>query len=206
MIYNKHNIKETAMPPKERITEQAIVDASLDLVRKTGIASLHARGVSKALGCSVQPIFHKFASMESLKEAVHQKANLLFEEQLNKGLASHPIPFLGMGLAYINFAKGEKELFKFLFMSDALPSKEVVNLASDEANKPIIAIISQMTGLEYQKAEQIFLGIWLMVHGIASMMATNECTLDEAQIETLLKHTFTGLKHEYGREEQANAY
>lgn len=194
------------MPPKERITEQAIVDASLELVRTAGIAALHARSVSKALGCSVQPIFHKFASMESLKETVYQKANLLFEEQLNRGLASHPIPFLGMGLAYIDFARGEKELFKFLFMSDALPSKEMVNLASDEANKPIVAIIAQMTGLDHRKAEQIFLGIWLMVHGIASMMATNECTLDDAQIETLLKHTFTGLKHEYGREEYTNAH
>jgi hypothetical protein len=194
------------MPPKERITEQAIIDASLDLVRTSGIASLHARGVSKVLGCSVQPIFHKFSSMESLKESVHLKANLLFEEQLNRGLASHPIPFLGMGLAYISFARTENELFKFLFMSDALPSKEVVNLASDEANKPIVAIISQMTGLDCQKAEQIFLGIWLMVHGIASMMATNECTLDEAQIETLLKHTFSGLKHEYGKKEEGNAH
>nr|WP_321298943.1 TetR-like C-terminal domain-containing protein [uncultured Sphaerochaeta sp.] len=194
------------MPPKERITEQAIVEASLSLVRAEGLAALHARNVGKRLGCSVQPIFHKFSSMESLKEAVHLKANLLFEEHLNKGLGSHSIPFLGMGLAYINFARTEKELFKFLFMSDKLPNQHVANLVSDEQNKPIVAIISQMTGLDFQKAEQIFLGIWLMVHGIASMMATNECTLDEAQIETLLKHTFTGLKHEYEKGEQSNAH
>ena len=188
------------MPPKVRISEQAIVDAAIQIIRDEGEGALHARSLAKALGCSVQPIFHNFPSMEHLREAVYQKVDSLFEEQLLQGLEKNAIPFLGMGLSYIDFARREKHLFRLLFMSDEFRGKQVIDLASDNANKPIISIISQMTQLTEKQSEQIFLGIWLMVHGIASMLATNECSLEDAQISQLLKHTFTGLKNEYSKE------
>ena len=117
-----------------------------------------------------------------------------------QGLEKNAIPFLGMGLSYIDFARKEKHLFRLLFMSDVFQGKKVIDLAADDANKPIISIIAQMTQLTEKQSEQIFLGIWLMVHGIASMLATNECSLEDAQITQLLQHTFTGLKNEYSKE------
>lgn len=188
------------MPPKVRISEQAIVDAAIQIIRDEGEGALNARSLAKALGCSVQPIFHNFPSMEHLREAVYQKVDSLFEEQLLQGLEKNAIPFLGMGLSYIDFARREKHLFRLLFMSDGFRGKQVIDLASDDVNKPIISIIAQMTQLTEKQSEQIFLGIWLMVHGIASMLATNECSLEDAQITQLLQHTFTGLKNEYSKE------
>ena len=58
------------MPPKVRISEQAIVDAAIQIIRDEGEGALNARSLAKALGCSVQPIFHNFPSMEHLREAV----------------------------------------------------------------------------------------------------------------------------------------
>jgi AcrR family transcriptional regulator len=192
------------MPPKVRITEQSIIDAAIHIIQKEGEGGFHARALSKALGCSVQPIFHNFPSMEHLKKAVYRRIDSLFEEQLLKGLEQNSIPFLGMGLAYIDFARKEKQLFRFLFMSDSFEGKQVIDLVSDDANKPIITIIAQMTQLNEKQSEQIFLGIWLLVHGIASMLATNECKLEDEQISQLLMHTFTGLKHEYSKEGKNN--
>ncbi len=75
------------MPPKVRISEQAIVDAAIQIIRDEGEGgALNARSLAKALGCSVQPIFHNFPSMEHLREAVYQKVDSLFEEQLLQGL------------------------------------------------------------------------------------------------------------------------
>ncbi|MBG0768136.1 MAG: TetR/AcrR family transcriptional regulator [Spirochaetaceae bacterium] len=192
------------MPPKVKISEQAIVDAAIQIIREEGEGALHARSVAKALGCSVQPIFHNFPSMEHLRKAVYRKVDTLFEEQLLKGLEQNAIPFLGLGLSYIDFARREKNLFRLLFMSDEFAGKQVIDLVSDDANKPIISIIAQMTQLSEKQSEQIFLGIWLLVHGIASMLATNECTLEDEQISQLLIHTFTALKHEYS--EEGNVY
>ncbi|MXI85919.1 TetR/AcrR family transcriptional regulator [Sphaerochaeta halotolerans] len=192
------------MPPKVKISEQAIVDAAIQIIREEGEGALHARSVAKALGCSVQPIFHNFPSMEHLRKAVYRKVDTLFEEQLLKGLEQNAIPFLGLGLSYIDFARREKNLFRLLFMSDEFAGKQVIDLVSNDANKPIISIIAQMTQLSEKQSEQIFLGIWLLVHGIASMLATNECTLEDEQISQLLIHTFTALKHEYS--EEGNVY
>jgi AcrR family transcriptional regulator len=192
------------MPPKVKISEQAIVDAAIQIIREEGEGALHARSVAKALGCSVQPIFHNFPSMEHLRKAVYRKVDTLFEEQLLKGLEQNAIPFLGLGLSYIDFARREKNLFRLLFMSDEFAGKQVIDLVSNDANKPIISIIVQMTQLSEKQSEQIFLGIWLLVHGIASMLATNECTLEDEQISQLLIHTFTALKHEYS--EEGNVY
>ncbi len=135
---------------------------------------------------------------------MYRKVDTLFEEQLLKGLEQNAIPFLGLGLSYIDFARREKNLFRLLFMSDEFAGKQVIDLVSDDANKPIISIIAQMTQLSEKQSEQIFLGIWLLVHGIASMLATNECTLEDEQISQLLIHTFTALKHEYS--EEGNVY
>ncbi len=135
------------MPPKVRITEQSIIDAAIHIIQKEGEGGVHARALSKALGCSVQPIFHNFPSMEHLKKAVYRRIDSLFEEELLKGLEQNSIPFLGMGLAYIDFARKKKQLFRFLFMSDSFEGKQVIDLVSDDANKPIISIIAQMTQL-----------------------------------------------------------
>ncbi len=100
------------------------MDAAIQIIREEGEGALHARSVAKALGCSVQPIFHNFPSMEHLRKAVYRKVDTLFEEQLLKGLEQNAIPFLGLGLSYIDFARREKNLFRLLFMSDEFAGKQ----------------------------------------------------------------------------------
>ena len=58
------------MPPKVKITKNEIVQAGLDIVRHEGEDSLNARGIAAVLGCSTQPIFSNYASMEELRRAV----------------------------------------------------------------------------------------------------------------------------------------
>ncbi len=154
---------------------------------------MHARAVAKELGCSVQPIFMNFKTMESLREAVGKRAEQHFNAALEEGLNSHAIPFLGMGLAYCRFAREEKQLFKLLFMSEQFSGTNVLDLVDAAENQPNICMVAQMAEIPFEQARSVFISIWLMVHGMASMLATNECTLSETTIEQLLKHTFTAL-------------
>lgn len=181
------------MPPNIKITEEAILETAFALVRTEGSSSLHARAVAKQLGCSVQPIFMNFRTMESLRAEVYKKAELLFNTSLEQGLGKHAIPFLGMGLAYCDFAKTEKQLFRLLFMSDEFHQRNILDLVQAEDNQANIALVAQMAGLDQKQAQTVFLDIWLLVHGIASMLATNDCELSEETIEHLLKQTFTAL-------------
>ena len=184
------------MPPKVKVTEEAILDAAMNITRDKGIAGVNAREVGKALGCSVQPVFRNFQSMEKLKEGLYQKTESIFDDYMRSGMKRHRIPFLGMGLAYIEFAKTEKNLFKFLFMSDGFKGKSVLDMIRGDENREIIHIIAGMTGLDFENAEQLFLGIWLITHGIAAMMATNDCDFSEEQIVKLLMDSFSGMKYQ----------
>ena len=105
------------MPPKVKITNEEIIEAALSIVRKGGIASVNVREVAKVLGCSIQPVFRNFKSMENLKKELYVRAGEIHNEYMEKGLSLHQIPFLGMGIAYIDFERKEKNLFKFIILN-----------------------------------------------------------------------------------------
>ena len=188
------------MPPKVRVTQEAILKAGLAIIREKGIDGLNAREVARALGCSVQPVFSNFQSMENLRESLYRQADSLLSACMAKGMHRHQIPFLGMGMAYIAFAKEEGNLFKFLFMSDAFRGKSVLEMIRDEENKPVLRMIAGMTGLDMAQAERLFLSIWLTTHGIAALMATNSCDFSEELIAGLLTGSFSGMKNQLKNE------
>ncbi|MBR0575744.1 TetR/AcrR family transcriptional regulator [Proteiniclasticum sp. BAD-10] len=190
------------MPPKVRITDDAILDAALAITREKGIDGVNVREIAKALDCSIQPVFRNFQSMENLKNALYQRVEEEHNAAMEKGLQMHPIPFLGLGMAYIQFAKEEKNLYKFLFMSAAIPKKGFLEMIKEEENQPIVDLIAQMTGLPRKTAEELFMDIWLMVQGIASLVATNDFEVSEAEIEKILKDTFLGLKMQLAKTEE----
>lgn len=65
-----------------------------------------------------------------------------------------------------------------------------------EDNLEIIELISQMTGLKEKGSKQLYINIWLVVHGIASMLATNSCNFSNNEIETIVKDSFAGFSRE----------
>ena len=54
------------MAPKVKITKQDIIDKALEIVRESGDSGINARSIAAALGCSTQPIFSNFNSMEEM--------------------------------------------------------------------------------------------------------------------------------------------
>ena len=52
------------MPPKVKITKEDIVQAGMEIVRRDGEAGLNARSIAAVLGCSTQPVFSNYDSMD----------------------------------------------------------------------------------------------------------------------------------------------
>lgn len=189
------------MPPKERITEDAILEAAIKLIRERGIESLNARELAKALNCSTQPIFWKFESMDELRKILYKRVENIYTKHMLEGMKNiHS--FLGMGMAYIDFAKTEKNLFKLLFMSDSIKVESIFEMIDGEENREIVEMISRMANLEEEYAKQLFVDIWLITHGIASMVATNSCQFSDSEIETILKDAFMGFSSQLKLKQQ----
>ena len=187
------------MPPRIRITREAIVRTAVEIVRRDGAETLNARAVAKELNCSTQPVFSNFAAMEELRGAVLGAVNELFREYVDREIAAEAYPaYKAAGMAYIRFAREEKELFKLLFMRDR--SDEGTPPESEDLKK-ITALVQTSTGLGSGRAELFHLEMWAYVHGIAVMTATGYLELEPELIGEMMTDAYQGMKKRYEEKE-----
>lgn len=180
------------MPPKSRVSKETVLAAAVELVREEGAQALNARALAKRLGCSTQPVFSNYATMEALRAGVIAAGMERYHGYLAESMGSgrYP-PYKASGMGYIRFALEEKELFKLLFMRDR--SGEVIGEDLEEVG-PIIALIQEKTGMSFDRARQFHLEMWLYVHGAATMLATGYLPWTMEDIDTMLTDAFEGLR------------
>lgn len=191
------------MPPKPKISREDMLKGALDLVREQGWGSINARNLASRLGCSTQPIFSHFATMEDLKAEVFHEAEQLYNRAMWAGLQASGEDFLGMGMAYIDFARTEPQLFQLLFMSSSIVQGDLAGIAgTTEGDDQVIAFLSSKTGLSLNEAQKLYTTLWFAVHGIASLLATNGCKIDEQEARSVLRHTFKGVIYSLKQERE----
>jgi AcrR family transcriptional regulator len=185
------------MPPKVKTTKKDILAAALSLVREQGEAALGSRNLAAALGCSTQPIFSNFESMEDLQHAVMQEAYEHYLGFLKAEAESEKYPeYKAFGMAYIRFAKEEKELFKFLFMCD----RHGQDLSPTSDFETSVEILMSSCGVTRETAQRMHLEMWACVHGIATMLATSFLELDQALISDMISDVYQGLRAKHVKE------
>lgn len=190
------------MPPKFMFTREQIIDAALRIIRHGGPQSLTARSLATELGCSVKPIFGLFKNMDEVRRETIKTADGIYRKYIDSASHADEKPYKAIGMAYIRFATEEKELFKLLFMRDR--SAEKINGDAEKAMaEPIVELISQSTGLSKQAAYMLHIELWLYVHGIATMIATNYLDWDSEFISSALTDCYTGLLHRFKTKEGA---
>lgn len=179
------------MPPKCKFTKQEIVQTALDMTRENGIESVTARALGDRLGSSARPIFSLFQSMQEVQQEVLHAADALYQEYLRQDMQSGKYPvYKASGMAYIRFAREEKELFKLLFMRDR--TGEQISEGTELA--PLLQIIQRNTGLSEQDATMLHLEMWVYVHGIATMIATSYLEWNWDTISRMLTDGYEGIK------------
>lgn len=179
------------MPPKCRFTREEIIQAALDLTAEKGVGALTARGLAQRLGSSAKPIFGLFANMEEVQQEVVKAANLRYQEYLRQDMSAgrYP-PYKASGMAYIRFAREQKELFKLLFMRDRTHEEKA---AGDEL-EALLGLIQKNMGLSRDEAYRFHLEMWIYVHGIATMIATAYLEWDMDFISAALTDAYQGLR------------
>ena len=178
------------MPPRVKITKQDIIETSVEMVRQSGEGALNARSIASALGCSTQPIFSNFESIEELENEVYIAAYNRYLGFIEREVSSGAYPeYKAFGMAYIRFAREEKELFKLLFMCER----------NGKTNPPppdytaSVDILMQAKGITREKAELFHLEMWACVHGIGTMLATSFVELDNELVSLMLTDVYQGL-------------
>ena len=189
------------MPPKVKITKEEIIHTAVDIVRQNGAQAINARSIAAAMNCSTQPVFSNFTTMEQLQKAVEVAAYERYLGFLQKDAESGVYPkYKAFGMAYIRFAKEEKELFKMLFMCDR-EGKEPISTVDTETS---VAMLMKANGFTREKAELIHLEMWVFVHGIATMFATSFWTLEWELVSSMVTDIYQGIRARHLAEEEKN--
>ena len=183
------------MPRNYMFTRDEIIAAALNLAKKGGISALTARALGRELGASSRPIFGLFKNMGEVQQEVFKAADALYQSYLKDSMESGKYPpYKASGMAYIRFAREEKELFKMLFMRDRTHE----NVENDKNGlQPYGEMLQQKLGLSEEDAYLFHLEMWMYVHGIAATLATSFLEWDEKFISRVLTDGYEGMKSRY---------
>ncbi len=177
------------MPAPVKISAEAVAAAAVELLRSG--SPLNARSLASALGCSTQPIFKNFASMEAVRAAALNEIHARYLAFQRDYAAGSPEPsYKASGLAYVAFAAAEPNWFRLLFMRDRSASHG----PEDGDWAAIVDGVAAYTGLPREEAELFHLEMWAFVHGLAVMRATNYLSFDEATLSRMLTDAFRGIR------------
>ena len=174
------------MARKESITSQMILDVAFQMAREEGLKNITARKVAERANCSTQPIFRSFQSMDDLVEGVYHRAVSYFQNYYEHYPKLEKAPFCNLGMAYVAFAREEKELFRMLFVPDVSPKPlyEILNGTSENVKTEIQRARAQ--GCSDPGA--LFMKIWIFIHGAACMSMTGDYDLSDEETRAMLEN------------------
>lgn len=171
------------MPPKIRFSKEDVVKAAYEVARNDGLDAVNARSVAAQIGCSTQPLFREFSSMEEIKKEVFLYTLKQFDEETLEESRKEKNPLKAKGRVYLRLAKNEPHLFRLLFMRKRC--EECSDFAIARACEQAVSVGQEMR-VEQDEAKDLYISFWMFIHGMATMFATGYLTLSEEKVERIL--------------------
>ena len=177
------------MPPPRKIDRAMILSAGLALVAENGVESVNARSLAKRLGCSTQPAFSLFPGMDALRQALHDEACARFEADV---LSCPPRnSFLrACCLKVVALARDNPNVFRLIYLSKYCRGRDFLETRmSFESNRRIAAELSARFSLANKQCAAILERVSLLVHGIATLVATANVAYSNRRVLSLVDAT-----------------
>lgn len=174
------------MSPKTvMFNAEAVLLASLDVVRKQGWNALTARSVARRLGASVAPVYSAFGSMETLSRETLVRIRGLLRDYTSRSYSE--LPFLNIGAGIVSFARDEPHFFQALFQKRH-GFQDVV----EDVNTTILSWMkndAQLGLLNGAARERLYDSIGFFTMGLASAVAAGRVAdVSNHNIVRLLKN------------------
>ena len=163
------------MPRSNTVTRADILKAAAEVVRKKGERELKVRAIAAELNCSTQPVYSQFPKgMEELKAALTEEAKAQYRASIDSYLASAPHGrYEAFGMGYVRFAREEKGLYRFLFLSER--NSEFLDPFFDD----IIAEMCALYHMSEETARAFHRDMAVFSYGLGALVNTGWSFTDE---------------------------
>lgn len=173
--------------------EKVILEKSADFIKNKGIELLNARELCKYIGCSTQPLFKNFGSMDGLKVKLKEYLHDYYDAFIYKLVDKKDYLFT-ISYAYALFAYKEPNIFKALFMTDLAGSRTIDEVLNSSWNIETIHSIPVQYNITKKQAENLYRDVRFYTHGLSCQIACNSILVNEEEIKKLIKDLIEKLK------------
>ncbi len=177
------------MARQEVISKKALREAAFKMAKEQGLCEVTARKLATFAGCSTQPIFRNYANMEECLNDVYEDSLACFDDFYSNFSKDSRVPFVNLGLCYISFAEKEPKLFESLFMTKNTHNMNLYSMLNGRTN----AVIKEMNACKedgVRNPEQLFMKMWMLIQGAATMTITGDYDLTFAQTRMMLEDAY----------------
>ena len=180
------------MARKISITKEMIQKAAFEIAKTEGMEAVTARKLADKAGCSTQPIFRIYENMEQLHKEIFEMAIRFFSDFYTDYCQKQQEtekPFVHFGMAYIDFAIKHSQLFYLLFLSKERYGKSLYELLNGSTGA-FMKEIARTKSLGVKDPGELFMKMWIFIHGAAGMAITGDYDLPEAETLRLLRENY----------------
>jgi len=181
------------MPPKRKISKEMLLEHAFKIAKEQGIAGVTSRSVAKSAGCSIQPVFSQFPTMEELRQGTFDYACNIFIKEILL-FENQPDFFQQTTKWVIDLAKFQPNLFRLLYLSDGFKGNTFLDVMMNyESNQKIIARMIHSYQLEPDVCKNILLRSCLFLVGIGTMICVNHMDFTHEQVADMMKQTVSDM-------------
>ena len=192
------------MPAMKKVSKESIVDAAVDVLREGGAVAVNARSVARELGCSTQPIYLSFRSMEELKDAVTQRAIALHTRHVREwlhtldaegGCYGRHSRYSSYGIGFVKFAAEERHLFRWLYLEGG----QMEPYQNDILLPEVLRAMEDEFGYPEDVALRFHQDMIYYSYGLAILANTDHLHLTESELREAFRREFRALIAIHGK-------
>lgn len=179
------------MARKTQISKEIILQAALEMLIREGYSAINIKTLSKEIGCSTQPLVWHFENMEGLRKALAEYALNYANEKMRSCTQNGMEAFVGIGMAYINLAFDEPNLFKYLYMSgeNGVQAGGFDILVTADENAAIAGEIAGYLKISKEDTSHFLQNTMIYTHGLASFIASGIITSSKEEAAAMVRQT-----------------
>lgn len=180
------------MPAKKQVPREAIIRCAMELLEREGSDALNARTLARRLGCSTQPIYLSFSSMDELRRELLEQCRAVQEDYIAR--EPEPSLFMRSSLGFLRYVYEKPRLFRFVYFENSFQNTPADRAFIDAT----VSGIMQAGGYRSRViAERFYYATWFFMYGIAVQLVYGFMSPKWEDIRMMLEDEFAALKLYY---------